>query len=66
MMVDPSNVEGWHWIKSSKNPKKVIVRLYTFIKKGLKGMNLSSFGINTMVYINNSLCTYYKMQNVVQ
>ena len=32
-----------------------------FIKKGLKVMNSSSLGINSMVYINDSLCTYYKM-----
>ena len=24
VMVDPSNVEDCHWIKSSKDPKKVI------------------------------------------
>ena len=32
-----------------------------FIKKGSEGMNLSSLGINSTVYINDSLCTYYKM-----
>ena len=69
VMVDPSNVEDYHWIKSSKGPKKVIVKLSRrkdankihLLKKGLKGMNLSSLGINTTVYINDSLCTYHKM-----
>ena len=68
-MVDPSNVEDYHWIKSSKGPKKVIVKLSRrkdtnkihLLKKGLKGMNLSSLGIDTMVYIDDSLCTYHKM-----
>ena len=29
-------------------------------KKKLKGKNLTSLGINTPVYINDSLCIYYK------
>ena len=69
VMVDPSNVEDCHWTKSSKGPKKVIVKLsrrknaskICLLKKGLKGMNLSSLGINSTVYINASLCTYYKI-----
>ena len=31
------------------------------LKKGLKGMNLTSLGINSAIYINDSLCSYYKM-----
>ena len=54
VMVDPSNIEDCHWIKSSKSPKKVIVKLsrrkdankIRLLKKGLKGMNLSSLGIH--------------------
>ena len=69
VMVDPSNIEDCHWIKPSKGAKKVIVKLsrrkdankIRLLKKGLKGMNLSSLGINSVVYINDSLCTYYKM-----
>ena len=69
VMVDPSNVEDCHWIKPNKGAKKVIVKLsrrkdankICLSKKGLKDMNLSSFGINSAVYINESLCTYYKM-----
>ena len=69
VMVDPGNVEDCYWIKSSKGAKKVIVKFsrrkdankIRLLKKGLKAMNLSSLGINSVVYINNSLCTYYKM-----
>ena len=69
VMLDPSNIEDCHWIKPSKGAKKVIVKLsrrkdankIRLLKKGLKGMNLSSLGINSAVYINDSLCTYYKM-----
>ena len=65
VVVDPSNVEDCHWIKPSKGSKKVIVKRsrrkdankIRLLKKGLKGMNLSSLGIN----INDSLCTYYRM-----
>ena len=71
VMVDPSNVEDRHWVKFSKGPKKVIVKLsrrkdankIRLLKKGLKGMNLSSLGINSTVYINDSLCTL--LQNIV-
>ena len=53
-MVDPSNVEDCHWIKPSKGAKKVIVKLsrrkdankVRLFKKALKGVNLSSLGIN--------------------
>ena len=61
-MVDPSNVEDCHWIKYSKGAKKVIVKLsrrkdankIRLFKKALKGVNLSSLGINSTVYINDS------------
>ena len=61
-MVDPSNVENCHWIKYSKGAKKVIVKLsrrkdankIRLFKKALKGVNLSSLGINSTVYINDS------------
>ena len=60
-MVDPSNIEDSNWIKPSKGARKVIVKLsrrkdankIRLLKKCLKGMSLSSFGINS--------CTYYKM-----
>ena len=67
--MDPVNVEDCHWTKSSKGTKKVIVKLsrckgankICLLKKCLKGLNLSSLGINSEVYINDSLRTYYKM-----
>ena len=30
-------------------------------KKKLRGINLCSVGINNLVFINDSLCSYYKM-----
>ena len=57
--IDPSNIEDCHWLKSSR-PKKVIIKfarrkdanLVRKNKKKLKGMNLSSVGINNSVFIN--------------
>ena len=68
VMVDPSNVEDCHWIKSSKGAKQIIVKLSSskyakkirLLKKGLKSMNLSSLSINSAVYINDNSCTYYE------
>ena len=68
VMLDPSNVDC-HWIKPSKGAKKVTVKLsrrkdankIRLLKKDLKSMNLSSLSINSAVYINDSLCIYYKM-----
>ena len=39
VMVDPSNVEDCHWIKSSKGPKQVVVKL--FRRKDANKMYLS-------------------------
>ena len=69
VMVDPSNIEDCHWINSSKSTKNVIVKFsrrkdankIRLLKKGLKGMYLSSLGIKSAVYINDSLFTYCKM-----
>ena len=60
VMVDPSNVEDCHWIKSGKGAKKVIVKpsrrkdanKIRLLKKGLKGMNLSSLGITKCCGVN--------------
>ena len=68
-VADPSNIEDCHWIKPNRGAKKVIAKLsrrkdankIRLLKKGLTGMNLSSLGINSAVYIDDSLCTYYKM-----
>ena len=67
--VDPSNVEDYHWISSKNGPKRVIVKVSKrkdasktrSSKRKLKDMYLTSVGINNPVYINDSLCTYYKM-----
>ena len=56
-----------HWIKI-QGPKKVTIKFsrckdankVRTRKKKLKGKNLTSLGINKPIYINDSLCTYYK------
>ena len=66
--VDLSNIEDCHWL-SSKGPKNVVAKFskrkdanrVRMDKKNLKGMALSSTGIRSPVYINDSLCKYYKM-----
>ena len=60
VVVGPSNVEGCQKVivKLSRRKDANKIRL---LKKRLKGRNLSSLGINATVYINDSLCTYYKM-----
>ena len=67
--VDSSNVEGYHWIKTKTSPKRVIVKvskrkdaskIHSF-KRKLKDIDLTFIGINNPVYINDSLCKYYKM-----
>ena len=65
--VDPENVEDCHWVKTQRS-KKVIIKLsrrkdankIRSEKKKLKGKNLIWLGINTPVYINDSMCIYYK------
>ena len=65
--VDPENVEDCHCVKTQRS-KKVIIKLsrrnnankIRSEKKKLKGKNLTSLGINTPVYINDSLCIYYE------
>ena len=67
--VDPSNVEDSHWISNKNGPKRVTVKVSKHkdatkicsSKKKLKDMDLTSTGTNNPVYINDSLCTYYKM-----
>ena len=68
VVVDPSNVEDCHWV-ASRTSKKVIIKLsrrkdankIRRVKKNLKNLNLSSLGIKNPVFINGSLCSYYKM-----
>ena len=42
VMVDPSNVEDCHWIKSSKGPKKVIVELSMLFYETLNAFSTSA------------------------
>ena len=66
--IDSRNVEDCHWVKT-QGPKKVIIKFsrrkdankVRTDKKKLKGKNLTSLGINKPIYINDSLCTYYKI-----
>ena len=66
--VDSSNIVDCYWLPS-KGPKRVIVEFskrkdanrIRKVKKNLKGMDVSSIGIRSPVYINDSLCKYYKM-----
>ena len=64
--VDPANVEDCHWVKTQIS-KKVIIRFSRSkdineirAKKKVEGKNLTFLGINTPIYINGSLCIYYK------
>ena len=66
--VHPDHFEACHWIKSNAGPKKVIIKLSRHkdadkicrAKKKLKGLDLSSIGINSAMFINDRLCRYYK------
>ena len=64
MNVDSSNVEDCHWLSGNGN-KQFIIKLskrkdadkIRKVKKKLKEMNLSSLGIKTPVFINDSPCS---------
>ena len=66
--IDSSNIEYCHWLPS-KGPKRAIIKFskrkdanrIRHCKKNLKGMDLTSLGISSPVFINDSLCQYYKM-----
>ena len=66
--VHPDNIEACHWIKSNAGPKNVIIKMsrrkdadkIRKAKKNLEGLNLSSIGINSAVFINDSFRRYYK------
>ena len=67
-IFDKLDVEDCHWLKSN-GPKKVIIKsawckdanLIRKNKNKLKGMNVCSIGVNNPVFINDSLCSCYKM-----
>ena len=66
--IDSSNIEDCHWLLS-KGPKRLIIKFskrkdakrIRHCIKNLKGMDLASLGIPSPVFINDSLCQYYKM-----
>ena len=66
--VHPDDIEACHWVTSNAGPKKVIIKMsrrkdadkIQRTKEKLKGLDLSPIGINSTVFINDSLCRYYK------
>ena len=66
--IDPANVEACHWLKSKSKAKKAILKLsrrkdsdeIRRIRSKLKTTDLKPIGITFPVYINDSLCFYYK------
>ena len=66
--VKSKNIEACHWIKTKYGGRRVIIKLskrkdadrIRQNKKKLKSTDFSSLNIQGPVYINNSLCSYYK------
>ena len=66
--IDPTNVEACHWLKSNNKGKKAILKLsrrkdsdeIRRVRSKSKTTDLKPIGIATPVYINHSLCFYYK------
>ena len=66
--IDPANVEACHWLKSNNKGKKAILKLsrrkdsdeIRRVRSKLKTTDLKPIGVTTPVYINDSLCFYYK------
>ena len=68
--VDPANIEAFHRLKLKARPKKVIVKLskrkdvFNILqrKKKLKSVDITKVGLpqGSLVFINQSLCSYYK------
>ena len=71
MAIDLSNIEDCHRLKSNESKKVIIsftrrknanlIRKNKNKLKGMKKKNLCSIGVNNPVFINDSLCSYYKM-----
>ena len=72
--VDPFNVENCYWISGKNAPKRVKVKVserkdaskLCSSKRKLKYMDLTSIGIKNPVYINDSLCTYWRKWKSLQ
>ena len=66
--IHSSNIEVCHWLPS-KGHKLIIIKFSKqkdankihYCKKNLKGMDLTSLGISSPVFINDRLCQYDKM-----
>ena len=69
--VDPANIEAWHRLKSKARPKKVIIKLskrkedvFSILKpkKKLQSVNITKVDLpqGSLLFINQSLCSYYK------
>ena len=66
--TDPSNIQDYHWLKSN-GPKKVIIQftrrenanLIQKKKKKVEGNESLLNWYHNPVFINDSLCSYYKM-----
>ena len=66
--IDSSNIEDCHWLPS-KGPKRAIIKFskgkdanrIRNCKKNFKGMDLTSLGISSEVFTDDSLGQYYKM-----
>ena len=62
--VDPANIEAFHRLKSKARPKKVIIKdAFNILqrKKKLKSVDITKVGLpqGSLVFINQSLCSYY-------
>ena len=66
--IDSSNIEDCHWYPN-KGPKRAIIKFSKWkdanrtrhCKKNFKGMDFTSLGISSPVFVNDSVCQYYKM-----
>ena len=66
--INLANVEAYHWLKSNNQGKKTIMKLsrrkdsdeICRVRRKLNTIDPKSIVITTFVYINISLCFYYK------
>ena len=68
--VHPENIEAWHRLKSKDRPKKIIVKLFKRKdvfnilqrKNKLKSVDITKVSLpqGSLVFIRQSLCSYYK------
>ena len=66
--VHRDNVEACNLIKCNAGPKMIIIKMsrrtdadnIRMAQEKLKGLDLSSIDMNSVMFINDSLCRYYK------